>query len=79
MKTADIPDEEFLGVVRRINESENRWANTWDIEEAFPGVPPKLLLSKARNLIKRGLMKGCPCGCRGDFDVRPEAFVITWL
>jgi len=65
----DIPDADFLGIVEDINIKEHRWAFTWDMEAAMPEVPPKVLLAKARSLIKRGLMDGCPCGCRGDFDV----------
>lgn len=33
----------------------------------FPQMPPKLVLAKARKLIRRGLVTGCACGCRGDF------------
>lgn len=32
-------------------------------------LPEKLVLSKMRNLIKRGLVDGCPCGCRGDYEI----------
>lgn len=35
----------------------------------YPGVPPKLILAKARILMKRGIIEGCACGCRGDFSV----------
>jgi hypothetical protein len=30
-------------------------------------LPEKLVLSKMRNLIKRELVDGCGCGCRGDY------------
>lgn len=33
----------------------------------YPGVPYKVMLAKMRSLIKRGLVGGCACGCRGDF------------
>lgn len=65
----DIPDADFLAIVEDINIKEHRWAFMWDMEAAFPEVPPKVVLAKARSLIKRKLMDGCPCGCRGDFEV----------
>lgn len=40
-----------------------------DVEEKFPGVPWKVLLAKARACRKKGLIDGCCCGCRGDFEV----------
>jgi hypothetical protein len=33
------------------------------------GTPPKLALAKMKSLIKRGLVDGCGCGCRGDFEI----------
>lgn len=30
-------------------------------------IPQKLILAKARKLIRRGVLSGCYCGCRGDF------------
>lgn len=47
-----------------------RWATVWDMEERL-GAPTKIVLAKARSLIRRGLMDGCACGCRGDFEVVP--------
>jgi len=44
-----------------------RWCLTFDLEERMPDVPPKVILAKCRSLIKRRLMHGCDCGCRGDF------------
>jgi hypothetical protein len=34
-----------------------------------PGVPEKVVLAKAKRLMRRGLISGCACGCRGDFEV----------
>jgi hypothetical protein len=28
-----------------------------------------LVLAKMRSLIKKGLVEGCGCGCRGDFGI----------
>jgi hypothetical protein len=32
-----------------------------------PETPEKVILAKMRSMIKRGLVDGCPCGCRGNF------------
>jgi hypothetical protein len=61
------------------------WASRWDLAtvlaghpefvgtgyatQDWPGVPPKLLLAKAKRLDRRGLISGCACGCRGDFEI----------
>jgi len=34
-------------------------------------IPEKVVLAKAKRLIRRGLIDGCGCGCRGDFQIRP--------
>lgn len=34
-----------------------------------PGTPEKLQLGKMRMMIRRGVVGGSPCGCRGDFVI----------
>lgn len=34
-----------------------------------PGVPWKVVLAKFRRVRDRGLVDGCDCGCRGDFEL----------
>ena len=34
--------------------------------------PEKVVRAKAKRLIKRGLIDGCACGCRGDFEIMSE-------
>lgn len=36
------------------------------------GIPYKLALAKMRNLIEKGYVDGCSCGCRGDFEILPK-------
>jgi len=45
-----------------------RWALVWDMAKYFD-APHKVILAKARKLIKKGFLSGCACGCRGDFEV----------
>lgn len=40
------------------------------VAHAMPeGTPEKLVLAKMRQMIRRGVVDGCPCGCRGDFEI----------
>jgi hypothetical protein len=45
-----------------------QWACEWEVTGLL-GAPRKVVLAKARKLIKRGLLGGCGCGCRGDWHV----------
>jgi len=73
MKAADITTERFLAEMDRLalrHGQPPRWVDRWALAEALE-VPPKVLLAKARRLIRREVIDGCACGCRGDF-VRPQ-------
>lgn len=42
-----------------------------NIMDAVPaGTPAKVVLAKLDSMIRRGLIEGCACGCRGDFKIR---------
>jgi hypothetical protein len=69
MKASDVADSVFLGVVEDVRRHDRRWTLCWDLEAALPGIPPKVLRAKARALIRRGLLTGCTCGCRGDYEL----------
>lgn len=72
----------FLEAVRRA--TTRIWATRWDVEAALgglplprdfrehpevDGVPSKVVLAKFRRVNRRGLVDGCDCGCRGDFEL----------
>lgn len=74
MQCKDIPDEPILKFLLERGH-DGQWCN-WglgndrDVTAAMPAnTPPKLVLAKMRNLIGRGLVIGCTCGCRGDFEL----------
>lgn len=72
MKTADVPDFEVLAFVNQyggIGCNCSPHPEKRSVMNAMPGIPRKLALSKMRSLIKRGLVSGCACGCRGDFEL----------
>lgn len=76
----DVSDREFLLAVRAQCDAPgnaSRWCTRWFLR--FPAyssrpVPEqqKLVRAKARRVIDRGLMRGCVCGCRGDFELTRE-------
>jgi hypothetical protein len=43
------------------------------------GTPGKLALAKMNQLLRRGLVSGCCCGCRGDFEITDQgrAFICA--
>lgn len=74
MQCKDIPDVPVLAFLRSLSRSgtwldyDPRPDNT--VVQAMPaGAPRKLVLAKMRMLMKRGLVDGCGCGCRGDFEL----------
>jgi hypothetical protein len=48
-----------------------------DVSVAMPlDTPRKLVLSKMQMLIRRGLVDGCGCGCRGDFEITEKGKIL---
>lgn len=45
------------------------WAHTTHLDRMMPMFPTPVIIAKAAALIKRGLLTGCTCGCRGDFEL----------
>jgi hypothetical protein len=45
------------------------WWSRWDVCARFPGYPERVVIAKLRRLMTRGLVAGCLCGCRGDFEL----------
>ena len=48
------------------------WVFTWNLDCLMPMFPPELIRAKANQLLRRGLISGCGCGCRGDFELTEE-------
>jgi len=42
------------------------------VGQVMLGIPPKLQLAKMSQMIKKGLVDGCACGCRGEFCLPGE-------
>jgi hypothetical protein len=80
LKCKDIPDEP---IIRFLAKRPGEWHNWFfgddkDVRQAMPpNLPEKLVLGKMRMLMRRGLVTGCGCGCRGDFEITAKG--IQWL
>jgi len=67
-----LPDAGFLLILQFFaRRTDDRWMQIWDLERLMPHIPEKLIRAKMGQLIKRGLVDGCACGCRGDFYITP--------
>lgn len=78
MKAADIDDRTVLAfIAQQRTQPWPNWVRRMDVEALLPDVPPKVVLAKLRQLLKRRLLTGCGCGCRGDFEMTTagEAFL----
>lgn len=64
-----IPDDVALRVVHDECVERKSWAMGWNVAGALPGVPPKVVQAKLARLLERGLLTGCACGCRGDWEL----------
>jgi len=79
MQAKDIPDAIFLDAVRQTpgvdgTTRDVAWRLRWRVHDTLDRllgwpVPENLLLAKARKLMRRGLLGGCDCGCRGDYHI----------
>jgi len=70
-KASDISDAELLAAVRATQGMHGvaRWSSLWDVQRALEHWPAKVVTAKLRSAIKRKLLRGCGCGCRGDFEL----------
>lgn len=72
MQCKDIPTIPILIHVKKHGGIGCSWfsGDERDVVNAMPrGTPEKLRFTKMKNLIHKGLIDGCPCGCRGDYEL----------
>lgn len=78
MQCKDIPTMPILRFLESLN---GKWANWFDptvysnsvLNAMPPETPEKLAMTKMRNLIKKGVIDGCPCGCRGNYELNDRS------
>jgi hypothetical protein len=70
LQAKHLPERMLIEAVRDLNEP---WrpigVDRWTLEERFSDYPPKVVMAKLKSLTRRGLLAGCTCGCRGDFQI----------
>jgi len=70
MQCKDIPDGPLLAFIAAKEREKGGWVNWWDFDgTTYYGLPRNLFLAKMGRLITRGLLDGCACGCRGDWEI----------
>jgi len=73
MKASDLSEPAILALlaerpgVWHTHDGEGIMPRVYD--PTHPDAPPKVLLSKLRAMMRKGLIYGCGCGCRGDWHV----------
>ncbi len=81
MQAKDVPEQPILDYLEKWSRCGFWCLNFGETLNVFLAMPPetpyKVGLAKMRSLIKRGLVIGCPCGCRGDYHV--ESFYESEL
>ena len=78
IQAKNISDLEILKAIKEEFEKNGFPHFFWT--EGWKGFPPKVVLSKCAALLKRGLLDGCDCGCRGDWiltDKGKEFLAVT--
>lgn len=84
MKCSDLSD---VSILEFLAKHQGRWS-TWGawagnmptVADAMPPeTPEKLQRAKMNQLMKRGLVRGCSCGCRGDYENEITPKGLTFL
>jgi len=77
----EIPDKPIMEFLLK---HKGHWCNWYfeddrDVRNVMPKnlASEKLILAKMRQLMRRGLVDGCSCGCRGDFEITAKG--EEWL
>src|SRR6266704_311959 len=72
----DIADMATLRVSDGLGRQRHCWTSPWDVAENFPAFPEKVVAAKLKSLHRRGLVTGCPCGCRGDWELTDAGYDV---
>lgn len=67
MQCKDIDDVALVRYVADAQAERGMWVCYFD--PPYSDLPFKLLRAKMGNLINKGYLTGCNCGCRGDYEV----------
>ncbi len=73
----DISDHLILEFLAKNPRQQHNWfpidesisLSKFSVRHVIPNIPDKLLVAKMASMIKKGLVDGCGCGCRGDYVI----------
>lgn len=68
-KRSGLDDIAVIQAVEDLNNEHDCWTFTGYVAERFPDAPFKIVAAKLKRLLALGFVTGCPCGCRGDWEV----------
>lgn len=78
-KAADIPDVTILLAVDELCAEQGMWTFTSAVADRFPDFPFKVVAAKLAGLERRSLVTGCPCGCRGDWELTAKGRALAGI
>jgi hypothetical protein len=81
MQAKDLDDRQVLqavvdAAIAKHGPSGGLGADRWTLSEMFPTVTGKVVLAKCHALLRRDLINGCVCGCRGDFNLTEKGRLL---
>lgn len=82
MKQLQCKDIPTLPILQLMASEPDHWwywfEGNWSITPAMPeGTPSKLVRAKMNQLIHKGIIDGCPCGCRGDYELTDKGRALV--
>lgn len=70
VQAKNLPDELLIRIIQQFSDETGVGTFLGVIQFELEPVPPKVVLAKLKSMVKRGILTGCTCGCRGDFTVK---------
>lgn len=65
-KSSDISDQEIFEL---INRGQVHLSTIQVFFHSTRQIPPKVTQAKLAQMVNKGRLLGCACGCRGDFEI----------
>ena len=71
LQAKDISDADALAALARCRGIHGvpHWSTLRDTQRELPQFPEKVVRAKLASMVRRKVIKGCACGCRGDFHL----------
>ena len=88
IKTIQAKHVDKLSILQFLKDLNDQWACIYKPDDECPlvessvwnvipmDIPYKVGVAAMANLMKRGLVTGCTCGCRGDFEITEKGIYL---